>query len=56
MQQFTKKYQVWKNYGCEGWSFDEYDTLEECFAHPSNTYDTRITKRVEFEITEKEDE
>jgi hypothetical protein len=48
-----KKYIVWVNYGCEGWSPSFYDTLEEAIKHESYGMDKIITTEVKFEIVEK---
>jgi len=50
MKKFTKKYQVW-NYG-EGWSFEEYDTIQECLEALKYSTDFYITKSVDFEVKE----
>lgn len=49
-----KKYIAWVDYGCEGWHMTEFDTLEECIKQESYGQNKIITKRVEFDITERE--
>jgi hypothetical protein len=49
----TKKYLLWINYGCEGWGFYEYDTIEECLTHENYGNDFIITKAVDWEVKEK---
>lgn len=53
MIKFKKKYQLWVNYGSEGWNFYEYDTIEECLLAPSYGMASAITQKVDWEIKEK---
>lgn len=55
MNKFKKKYQVWARSDYK-YLFQEFDTLEECIACEKYTEDWYITKRVDMEITDKEDE
>lgn len=49
-----KKYTVWVNQGYEGWQPTEYDSIEECLNHDRYSREMRITKDVNYEILEKE--
>jgi len=51
-----KKYQLWLNYGVEGWRYEEYDTLEECLCAQRYQSEFVITKKVDFEILEKQED
>jgi len=53
MIKLSKKYQLWIDYGCEGWSLYELDTLEECIDYPKYGQDFTITKEVDISIKEK---
>ena len=48
-----KKYLVWTDYGCDGWNFTEYDTLEEAIKHETYGQDKIITTEVKYDIVEK---
>ncbi len=48
-------YILWINYGYEGWSPTEYETLEECLnGAMKNAYgnEFKITKKIDYKITE----
>lgn len=48
-------YIVWINYGCEGWSPTEFQTLKGAVDYATkNNYGSefKITKQVEYEISE----
>ena len=52
MAKLTKQYQRWTHYGSEGWSLDEFNTLEEAMSAANYGSDFVITKKVEVEIKE----
>ena len=51
MEKEEKQYQVWVDYGSEGWHLDEFNTFTECvdFIKEGRSCRTKITKRVEDE-------
>lgn len=52
MIKLIKKYQLWTQEGCEGWSYTEFDTLEECLTAQRYTTNFMVTQKVDFEIKE----
>ena len=47
-----KRFQVWKDYGCEGWHYEEFDTFTDCIEYmktDNSGVNMRITKTVEDE-------
>jgi len=47
MNENVKKYQVWEEFDYEGWSFVDFDTLEEAKAYKPHSMNNMITQRVE---------
>ena len=56
MRTLHKPYQVWTDSGGEGFSLQEYDTLEECLTCEKYTSTWYITKRVDIKIEERTDD
>lgn len=52
--ELKKDYQLWVNYGYDGWSLTEYDTIEEALKAETYGSDWVITKRVDYEVKEKD--
>lgn len=55
MKENLKKYQLWLNYGPEGWQYTAYDTLDEALAAERNTSRWVITKSVTYKTEEIND-
>ncbi|MFA7301791.1 MAG: hypothetical protein WC069_05795 [Candidatus Shapirobacteria bacterium] len=53
--QFEKEFQLWTSNSDGGWSYEEYDTIEECITATKYATKWKISQRVEFKIqlTEK---
>jgi len=47
-----KKYIVWIHNGCEGWTFSDFDTLEEAVKCESYGQQKIITTEVKYTIKE----
>lgn len=47
-----KKYIVWIRNGCEGWTFQDFDTLEEAVNCESYGSEKIITMEVKYKIEE----
>ena len=56
IKEFEKKYQLWSDGGCEGWSYDEYDTLNELLQELNEcmTSSVVVTQRVNLNLKEVE--
>lgn len=50
LKKFKKRYQVWVDYGYDGWSYEEYDTLEQCVQRTNYGSDYYITERVSAKV------
>lgn len=48
-----KKYLLWIDHGSEGWTFEEFNTIEECLTFERYGGDFIITKTVDWEVKEK---
>jgi len=56
MEKLEKKYQLWQYNECENYTFDGFDTIEEAMLAPKYTQEWFITKRVDIEIRDTEEE
>ena len=54
MKRFTKSYQLWINLGDGGYTFTEFDNLEEALEVEKYTSDWYITKRTDYVAREVE--
>jgi len=53
LNDLKKEFQVWKNYGSEGWGVEEFNTFEECVDYIGSCasgVEMRITKLVGEQI------